>query len=486
MINFDNTYIKLPSQFYQRIDPEAPYSPNLLAFNYELASELGLDLSEQSEDNLAKYFSGKRIPEGAEPIALAYAGHQFGHFVPQLGDGRAVLLGEVLTKKNKRFDIQLKGSGQTQFSRNGDGLSALGPVIREYIVSEAMYHLGVPTTRSLAAIATGENVMREELTPGGVLARVASSHIRVGTFQYFAAQADFANVKILADYTINRHYPHLNDEKNKYFLFWQEVCRRQLSLVAKWMSFGFIHGVMNTDNMTVSGETIDYGPCAFMDEFSFNKVFSSIDERGRYAYSQQGNIALWNFARLAETLIPLIKEKDKNIEEKFEEELNSFENKFGQGLQKLLLRKLGLNNETEHSKKLVMNWFDYLQTEQLDFTLSFRKLGELLEIEDIEGQDSFKVTDKFKNFFELWKGQLKTSPTDLKDVRKLMNKTNPLYIARNHQVERAIQGVQNNDLSIFKDLIQVLKRPFEEQIKFAKYQTPPAPEERVCKTFCGT
>jgi uncharacterized protein YdiU (UPF0061 family) len=469
---FDNSYARLPQNFYVRVSPSHVPAPCLLAWNEELAQDLGLSELGDTEIELALIFSGNEVPAGAEPIALAYAGHQFGHFVPQLGDGRAVLLGEVLSAEGRRHDVQLKGSGQTPFSRNGDGKSSLGPVIREYIVSEAMHNLGVPTTRALAAVTTGEHVYRETTMPGAVLTRVASSHLRVGTFEFFAARDDRDAVRTLADYAIARLYPEVRDEVRPYRDFFGQVLERQAALIAHWMDVGFIHGVMNTDNTSIAGETIDYGPCAYMDEFQLNKVFSSIDRAGRYAYDRQAAIAHWNLARLAECLMLLDDDQPA-----FEEELGRFSGLFQDHYYKRMRTKLGLTTDESDDESLIGEWLQHLQSKELDYTMSFRQLGARICSDG---------PPKFGEFELKWKRRIENQPQALTEIQALMNSVNPLYIARNHQVEKAIQSAIAGDLSTFEELLEVLKNPFQEQREFAGYATPPAPEQRVTRTFCGT
>ncbi len=468
MINFKNTYTNLPENFYERVHPAPFQKPKLIQFNENLASELGIEFNKINNEELAQIFSGQKILEGSEPLALAYAGFQFGHPVPSLGDGRAHYLGEV-----NGFDIQLKGSGQTRFSRRGDGRSALGPVIREYIVSEAMHALGVPTTRALCAVSTGEEVFRQEgPEPGGIFTRVASSHLRVGTFQYFMFQKDLQSLKILLDYTLKRHYPDLleGDYKEKSLELLRVLVHKQSDLITKWSSLGFIHGVMNTDNFSVTGITIDYGPCAFMDEFRFQKVFSSIDERGRYAFFNQVPIAKWNVLRLADCLLPLIDEDQEKAIKKVEETLTPTFSLFDEKRMKAFSKKLGLENEDE----LVLNFLTYLEKESLDFTLAFRNLENLFN-----GDDSFyPKTTQFKEFLKLWKSK---SP-NLKNHSNL----NPLFIPRNHQVQKAIDFAYAGDYSYFKKINEVLQNPFEEQEGNEDFALPPTEEQKVRKTFCGT
>ena len=479
-ILFENTYIALPENFYSNVVPAKIPRPKLLQWNKELALQLGLSLEKLSEEELALIFSGQKLLEGSQPLAMAYAGHQFGNFVPQLGDGRAILLGEILTPDGQRFDVQLKGSGITPFSRRGDGKSAIGPVIREYILSEAMFHLGVPGTRALAAVGTGENVQRETELPGAILTRVASSHIRIGHFEFFAAKGDTENLKILADYSIHRHFPEIKNEPDCYFQFFKQVVKAQASLIAHWMDIGFIHGVMNTDNMLISGETIDFGPCAFMDHFNFNQVYSSIDRMGRYSYNNQPAIAQWNLAKLAACLMALTDEKSEDkSQEKFSEELSNFGDLYEQNWTRRMGQKLGFAKQQPQHFEVIKKWLEYLQTEKLDYTSSFRSLGSLLK-----GQCDFESTSMFKDFESLWKKQLGTF--DSTETIERMNQVNPIYIPRNHQVERAIQGAIRGDLSVFQEMLQVLRNPFTEQAGLEIYKKPPLPGERVLKTFCGT
>lgn len=471
-MQLDNTYARLPPQFHERAPPDVVEAPSLLAWNRELASELGMDAFGIDEARIAKIFSGSELPDSIEPIAMAYAGHQFGYFNPQLGDGRAALLGEVVANAGGRFDIQLKGSGRTPFSRGGDGKSWLGPVIREYILSEAMHHLGIPTTRALAAVATGEIVVRESPMPGGVFTRVASSHIRVGTFEFFAARQDVDAVRVLTDYAIDRHYPQAKADDVPYVGFFRGVAERQAELVAHWMALGFVHGVMNTDNTTISGETIDYGPAAYLDEFEFRKVFSSIDQQGRYAYINQPPIARWNLARLAEALLGL-----GDFKAQFEEVLAGFPDHYTRCYLDFMRPKLGLQNAADGDAELIGDWLDHLQDEVLDYTLSFRELATRVDASD---------ESRFGEFEERWRCRISEQDIASADVAALMNSVNPIFIPRNHRVEQAIQRAVAGDYSTFEDLNTVLSRPFTEQPEFAHYAEPPESHERVTRTFCGT
>lgn len=471
-MNLDNSYARLPGEFYAEVEPNSVASPSLLAWNQKLATEIALDSLGDDTDLLAQIFSGSVELPGGRPIAMAYSGHQFGYFSPQLGDGRAALLGEVVTDADERFDIQLKGSGRTPFSRGGDGKSWLGPVIREYILSEAMHHLGVPTTRALAAVATGETVYRESAMPGGILTRVASSHLRVGTFEFFAARKDVNSVKVLTEYAIDRHYSQVKSGDAPYVEFLRCVAERQAKLVAHWMAVGFVHGVMNTDNSTISGETIDYGPAAFLDEFKFKKVFSSIDRQGRYAYINQPPIAQWNLARLAETLLTL-----GDFKSEFEAVLAEFPANYTTHYLQLMRRKLGLKNEGDGDEELIGNWLNYLQEGELDYTLSFRELASRAEAKD---------ASRFGEFEEQWRRRIGEQRTQTGEVAEFMNSVNPLFIPRNHRVEQAIQQAMEGDYSVFEDLNTVMSRPFTEQPEFIHYADAPEPSERVTRTFCGT
>ena len=484
MFNFDNTYIELPEDFYQKVNPSSAVAPTLIAFNTELAKELGANLETIDEKKLTDVFSGKEILPGSIPIAQAYAGHQFGNFVPSLGDGRAILLGEIISPKGLRFDLQLKGSGRTTFSRRGDGRSALGPVIREYIVSEAMHALNIPTTRALAAVNSGDQVYRENIVPGGILTRVASSHIRVGTFEFFACRENFSALKQLADYAINRHYPELTGSENIYFEFFKAVAKRKLSLVARWMSVGFIHGVMNTDNTSISGETIDFGPCAFMDQFNNQKVFSSIDLNGRYAYSNQANMALWNLSSLANCLIPLMDKNSDAMYTLLNEEFETLSEYFDTLWLQEMGKKLGLFSVIQEDKSLIKSWLHYLEQESLDFTNSFQDLTEVLS--QSEFQTIFKRTSEFEHFFASWKKRLKQQSQDSEESKKLMQQTNPLFIPRNHQVEKAIVEAMGGNYEHFHRLNYVLSRPFTDQEKHQVLRNPPKEDEIVQQTFCGT
>jgi uncharacterized protein YdiU (UPF0061 family) len=485
---FQNTYAALPAGFFARVAPTPVAAPRLIKLNRPLAIHLGLDPDRLSSPEGTEILAGKRVPDGADPIAMAYAGHQFGHFVPQLGDGRAILLGEVIDADGVRRDIQLKGSGPTPFSRRGDGRAALGPVLREYIVSEAMAAMGIPTTRSLAAVMTGESVMRETVLPGAVLTRVASSHIRVGTFQYFAARGDTEGVRQLADHAISRHYPEAANTERPYHALLQGVVARQAELIARWLLVGFIHGVMNTDNSSISGETIDYGPCAFLDQYDPATVFSSIDEQGRYAYANQPRIALWNLTRLAECLLPLFSsDQDKAISEA-QALLADFAEKFDAAYQAGLRAKLGLFTARDGDAALAQDLLSAMAQNQADFTLTFRRLGDAaFDPAHQEVRQLFADPAAYDEWAERWRQRLSDEPQDATTRRNAMRSVNPAFIPRNHLIEAVIQAAMNNDdFAPFEELLTVLSRPYEDQPAFAAYAEPPQPDQRVLQTFCGT
>ncbi|HYF07893.1 MAG TPA: YdiU family protein, partial [Acetobacteraceae bacterium] len=434
-------------------------------------------------------FAGNAVPEGAEPLAMAYAGHQFGGFVPQLGDGRAILLGEVVAPGGARFDIQLKGSGETPFSRRGDGRAAIGPVLREYIISEAMHALGIPTTRSLAAVATGDWVYRETALPGAVLTRVAASHIRVGTFQYFAARQDDEAVRLLADHAIARHDPDAARAQNPYRAFYEGVVARQAELIARWLLVGFIHGVMNTDNCAISGETIDYGPCAFMEAYEPGTVFSSIDSMGRYAYGNQPRIAQWNLARLAECLLPLFDAEQDAAVEYAQEALIGFAPRFEAAWMGGLRRKIGLATAQESDAALIQSLLEAMAANGADFTLTFRRLCDAAEdpARDARVASLFSDPAAFAPWAERWRARLAQQPGTLAERAAAMRVVNPAYIPRNHRVEAAIAAAQErDDLGPFEGLLEAIEKPFEERAGLEPYMMPARDEERVTRTFCGT
>lgn len=486
---FQNSYSALPDTFFARVAPTPVAAPRLIKLNRPLAVQLGLDPDLLETPEGAEILAGKTVPAGADPIAMAYAGHQFGQFVPQLGDGRAILLGEVVDKDGVRRDIQLKGSGPTPFSRRGDGRAALGPVLREYIVSEAMYALGIPTTRSLAAVVTGEHVLRETALPGAVLTRVASSHIRVGTFQYFAVRRDTDAIRRLADHVIARHYPELLDAERPYHALLGGVVARQADLVARWLLVGFIHGVMNTDNSSISGETIDYGPCAFMDAYDPAQVFSSIDEMGRYAYANQPRIALWNLTRLAECLLPLFSDEQEKAVEQAQEILGAFPEIFSKAYQAGLRRKIGLFTMRDGDEALIQDLLDAMAKNQADFTLTFRRLGDAAgdEASGADARAQFMDPTAFDEWAKRWRERLAAEPQSAAERQTAMNAVNPVFIPRNHRVEAVIQAaVNNDDYAPFEELVKVLAKPYEDQPGYAAYADPPLPDQRVLQTFCGT
>ncbi len=485
---FQNSYAALPANFFARVAPTPVASPRLIKLNRPLAVHLGLDPDLLDSPEGAAILSGKTLPDGADPIAMAYAGHQFGHFVPQLGDGRAILLGEVIDRDGVRRDIQLKGSGPTPFSRRGDGRAALGPVLREYIVSEAMAALGIPTTRSLAAVITGENVMRETMLPGAVLTRIASSHIRVGTFQYFAARRDTDAVRRLADHVIERHYSQLSGATRPYHALLQAVIGRQAELVARWLMVGFIHGVMNTDNTSISGETIDYGPCAFMDAYDPATVFSSIDETGRYAYANQPRIALWNLTRLAECLLPLLADDQDQAVEQAQTILADFPETFSAAYQAGLRRKIGLFDTRDGDEPLVQDLLDAMARGKADFTLTFRRLSEAAADASADGtvRDLFAEPALFDEWATRWRQRIADEPRSPAERRAAMRTANPALIPRNHRIEAVIQAAVAGDYAPFEELVTVLSNPYDDQPAFAAYADPPEPDQRVLQTFCGT
>ncbi len=486
---FDNTYARLPARFYARLDPTPVAAPRLVRVNAELAEALGLDPEELAGPEGVEVLAGNRVPEGAEPIALAYAGHQFGHFVPQLGDGRAILLGEVVGRDGARRDVQLKGSGPTPFSRRGDGRAALGPVLREYIVSEAMAALGVPTTRSLAAVTTGEPVRRETALPGAVLTRVAMSHIRVGTFQYFAARGDAEAVRLLADHAVARHYPEAAAAENAHRALLDGAVARQAELVARWLLVGFVHGVMNTDNTSVAGETIDYGPCAFLDAYDPAAVFSSIDHGGRYAYGNQPRVAQWNLARLAECLLPLLGEDEEAALASAHEALAAFGPRFEAAYIGGLRRKIGLSTEHEGNAALAQDLLARMAESGADFTLTFRRLCDAAA--GPEADAAVRVLFRDPAAYDAWAGRwrerLAEEPEGPSARGAAMRAVNPAVIPRNHLVEAALNAaVEREDFGPFEGLLEALSRPYEDRPGLERYAVPPEPEERVLRTFCGT
>jgi uncharacterized protein YdiU (UPF0061 family) len=476
---FDNTYYRLSDIFKEDIKPIPVKKPELVLLNKTLAENLNLNFSNLDNQELSELFSGNSLPKGSNSIAQAYAGHQFGHFT-MLGDGRAVLIGEHLSKDNKRYDIQFKGSGKTAFSRNGDGRAALGPMLREYVISEAMNGLGIPTTRSLAVVKTGEDVIRETSLPGAILTRIASSHIRVGTFQYIAARQKKDEIEVLLNYVIDRHYPDIKNSKNKATELLSIVLEKQINLVVNWMRVGFIHGVMNTDNMSISGETIDYGPCAFMDTYDPKTVFSSIDQMGRYAYFNQPVITKWNLSRFAECLIPLI---DKNQEKAIElatEIINSFEKKYEEKWLNMMRDKLGLFGMDEKDKFLILDLLTWMHQKKIDYTNIFCHLmnENIKEDKDYEDED-------FKNWKKRWNERLKTNNNTPEKSLKLMRSANPIVIPRNHKVEEALEAAEKNNFKPITRLVEILKDPYSQQKNIINYQIPSNSEKKY-QTFCGT
>ncbi|MCJ2072540.1 YdiU family protein [Methylobacterium sp. J-030] len=486
---FDNSYIRLPERFYARRPPTPVAAPRLIRLNRALAEELGLDAGWLAGPDGVAALAGNAVPEGADPIAAAYAGHQFGQFVPQLGDGRAVLLGEVIDRNGLRRDIQLKGSGPTAFSRRGDGRAALGPVLREYLVSEAMAALGIPTTRALAAIATGEPVIRETLLPGAVLTRVAASHIRVGTFQFFAARGDDEALRALADHVLGRHYPAAAQAAHRYRALLDAVIAAQADLVARWLLVGFVHGVMNTDNMSVAGETIDYGPCAFLDVYDPRTVYSAIDQTGRYAYGQQPRIALWNLTRFAETLLPLLADDETAAVAAAEAALAGYAPRFEAAYQGGLNRKLGLGSVRDGDPALASDLLTRMAENQADFTLTFRTLCGAAEGPAGDGavRDLFVDPTAYDGWAAGWRARLAETGRDPAEVAADMRTVNPAFIPRNHQVEAMIAAaVEHDDFTAFEAFLTVLARPYADQPEHARYARAPEGGGVGYRTFCGT
>ncbi len=476
--HFDNTYSRLSSTFKEEIKPTPVHDPELIILNEELASSLNLDFSNIDKNKLAEIFSGNSIPNETNTIAQAYAGHQFGHFT-MLGDGRAVLLGEHLVNKNNRFDIQFKGSGRTSFSRGGDGRAALGPMLREYIISEAIHSLNIPTTRSLAVVKTGEKVVRENLLQGAILTRVASSHLRVGTFQYIAATQNIENLNTLVDYTINRHYPEIKTSNSKALDLLNLVMEKQCQLVINWMRVGFIHGVMNTDNMAISGETIDYGPCAFMDYYDPKTVFSSIDKFGRYAFSNQPPITKWNLARLAECLIPLIDKNEDTAIKSATDLIDNFQNIYEDKWLNMMRDKLGLFGEDKNDKKLINDLFNWMEKNKADYTNTFCNLM------DINSDEIYKNND-FINWKNEWKKRSELNNSIKEKQSELMKSNNPIVIPRNHKVEEALAEADKGSLDKIKKLLAILKNPYDNQNNIEEYQAPAPSSNIKYQTFCGT
>ncbi len=491
-IDFQNTYARLPQHFYSRLNPSPVAAPRLIQLNSSLALSLGLDPEALRSAAGVEFLSGNRVAEGAEPIALAYAGHQFGYFVPQLGDGRANLLGEVVGRDGIHYDIQLKGSGPTPFSRRGDGRAALGPVLREYLVSEAMAALGVPTTRALAAVTTGEPVYRETVMPGAILARVAASHLRIGTFQYFATQGDTESLRRLAAYAIARHYTAAAEASRPYRAFLDGVISRQAALIAQWMLLGFIHGVMNTDNTSISGETIDYGPCAFMEAYDPETVFSSIDHNGRYAFGNQPRIALWNLTRLAEAMLPLLAQESGSEDAALtsaKEALTAFDPQYETARALGLRRKLGLLTGRDGDAALAQDLLNRMAAGRADFTLTFHRLCDAAESLEA-GQQVRLLFDNphaYDAWAAAWRERLDQEPASTPVRGAVMRAANPAFIPRNHLVEEALRAAaERQDFAPFQQLLEVTAHPFDFRQHLEPYATPAAPGQRVLATFCGT
>ena len=477
--NFDNSYSKLPEAFKEIIKPVSVLNPELVILNEDLAKELGLDFSKIDKNELSALFAGNILPEGTNSIAQAYAGHQFGHFT-MLGDGRAVLIGEHVTSQKKRYDIQFKGSGRTSFSRGGDGRAALGPMLREYIISEAIHSLNIPTTRSLAVTKTGEKVVRENLLEGAILTRVASSHIRVGTFQYIAAKQNINELEILIDYTVDRHYPEIKSSKTKAVDLLNLVIEKQCQLIVDWMRVGFIHGVMNTDNMAISGETIDYGPCAFMDHYDPKTVFSSIDKFGRYAFSNQPPIAKWNLARFAECLIPLIDKDEDQAIKTATEIIDNFQNIYGKKWLNMMKSKLGLFGENKDDQDLINSLLNWMKKNKADYTNTFSYLMEMPIKDEIYNEKSF--TDWVKK----WKNRSRLNNSNKEKQIKLMKKVNPLIIPRNHKVEEALIDADKDNYKTLVRLLSIIQKPYNPKGNFSEFQSPPPASKEKYQTFCGT
>ena len=476
--HFDNSYSRLSNTFKEEIKPTPVHDPELVILNEKLASDLNLDFSKTDKKKLAEIFSGNFIPNETNTIAQAYAGHQFGHFT-MLGDGRAVLLGEHLVNNSNRFDIQFKGSGRTSFSRGGDGRAALGPMLREYIISEAIHSLNIPTTRSLAVVKTGEKVVRENLLQGAILTRVASSHLRVGTFQYIAATQNMDNLNTLVDYTINRHYPEIKTSKSKALDLLNLVMEKQCQLVINWMRVGFIHGVMNTDNMAISGETIDYGPCAFMDHYDPKTVFSSIDKFGRYAFSNQPPITKWNLARFAECLIPLIDKNEGNAIKLATDLIDNFQNIYEDKWLNMMRDKLGLFGENKDDKKLIDDLFNWMEKNKADYTNTFCNLM------GINSDEIYKNND-FINWKYEWNKRSELNNSTKEKQNKLMRENNPIVIPRNHKVEEALADADKGSLDKMKKLLIILKNPYDNHNNIEEYQVPAPSSGEKYQTFCGT
>lgn len=479
--NFDNSYAQLPNTLFTSLDLNPVPDPKLVLLNEPLAKSLGLNVQALKRKEGVDELAGCHVPDEGFPLAQAYAGHQFGHFT-RLGDGRAILLGEQLTPAGERFDIQLKGAGRTPYSRGGDGRAALGPMLREYIISEAMHALGTPTTRSLAVVETGESVYRETELRGAIVTRVAASHLRVGTFQYVAQWGSKEDLMVLADYAINRHYPYLKDVENRYLAFLAEVIKRQAALIAKWQLVGFIHGVMNTDNMTISGETIDYGPCAFMDTYDRGTVFSSIDLQGRYAYGNQPPIAAWNLTRFAESLLPLLHDNSEEAVNLAQQEIEKFSERFNVEWLAGMRRKLGLLNEETQDKELIDELLKMMEKREADFTNTFRALT----LNQPQETDLYEQ-EEFEQWMEKWTKRREQQSVSVEESQKIMQESNAAVIPRNHRVEEAIEAaVENEDYQVMEKLLAVLADPYAYSSEQLEYANPPAPSDCIYQTFCGT
>ncbi|MBF0131662.1 MAG: YdiU family protein [Magnetococcales bacterium] len=478
---FDNSYPHLPSLMYTRHLPVQVPNPRMVIFNVSLAKKLGLHVADANDVQCAHLFSGNRIPPGADPLAQAYAGHQFGFFT-MLGDGRAIVLGEHRTPDHQRLDIQLKGSGRTPYSRNGDGKAVLGPMLREYIISESMHALGIPTTRSLAVVTTGEQIFRETEQPGAILTRVAASHLRVGTFQYMAIKGGITGIRTLVDYALNRHFPEIRENDHPALMLLQGVMDRQIDLIVHWMRVGFVHGVMNTDNITISGETIDYGPCAFMDHYAQDTVFSSIDHAGRYAFGKQPEIMQWNLARFAETLLPLLHDNPDTAVEMAEETIQTFRGLFNTRWLAMMRKKIGLCDEAPDDAILVSDLLQWMQQHQADYTQTFR----MLNIDQVSPEDLYQH-EAFKAWHQRWRERLARHATPSDIAHTHMRSHNPAIIPRNHKVEEALRAAsENNTMEPLQSLLSALACPYEDRPEFASYQHPPEIQNPVYQTFCGT
>jgi len=477
-LNLESTYAELPKVFFSKLSPTPVKQPEIMIFNEKLADEIGLDLSGMSGEERTNLLSGNLVPDGTEPFAQAYAGHQFGNFT-MLGDGRAIVLGEHLAPSGQRLDLQFKGSGRTPYSRGGDGRAALGPMLREYVIGEAMHALGIPTTRSLAVVTTGETVYRENELPGAILTRVAGSHIRVGTFEYASLHEDKAITQALLDYLIDRHFPTIKEKDNQALALLEAVIEQQADLITHWMRVGFIHGVMNTDNMALSGETIDYGPCAFMDVFAPDTVFSSIDHKGRYAYANQPYIAQWNLARLAESLLPLMHDRKEEAIAMAEDSLNAFEQVYKAKWLNMMGTKLGLSEVSKEDERLVTYLLDWMHENGSDYTNTFRDLSQ----EELPDGELY-ATESFQAWHTRWQARIEEE--DLESSIALRKSVNPAVIPRNHKVEETLQAGEEGNHTPFHDLLKALEKPYEDDDHLTPYQSPPKPEEKVLQTFCGT